>query len=376
MSASIYLDYNATTPVAPTVLEKMLPFFSQHYGNPSSEGHMYGWAASVAVENARSQVSEALGATRPSNIVFTSGASEGINAVIKGVGRPGSHIVTVSTEHKATINSCKSLQRNGVRVTYLSVDPNGLIDLDELESSLSDDTVLVSIMWANNETGVVQPIKEIGTMVRNRGILLMTDAAQAVGKLPVSVADVDVLTLSAHKFYGPKGVGVTYVRERIRIPAFIDGGGQEYDRRSGTLNVPGIVGLGEAISLAYERQESEFERIARLRDMLEQSLCEAMPDVRFNGAGAARLPNTSSVTFPEDRCSAHYGINLPGVAVSLGSACTTGSSGVSHVLSAMGLSASQERRTIRISLGHPTTPEEIRMATSRILEGLGVLTAS
>jgi len=370
------LDYNATTPVAPRVLEKMLPFFTQHYGNPSSDGHPYGWSASAAVGHARKQVAAALGAQRPADIVFTSGASESINTVIKGIARSRArqgrgHIITVQTEHKATLNSCKAMERFGVRVTYLLVDTNGLIDLDELVSALAEDTILVCVMWANNETGVLQPIQEISALVRERGILFMTDATQAVGKLPVTVKDVDVLACSAHKLYGPKGVGALYIRERIRLPALIDGGGQERNCRSGTLNVPGIVGLGEAIALACGvDQTKEAERLETLRDDFEQTLHDALPGIRFNGACVPRLPNTSNVTFPKPEGRELSGFMLSGLAISSGSACASGISGVSHVLHAMGVTPSEAKRTVRISLGHPTTAEEMRRATEIMIDAV------
>lgn len=371
MGPAVYLDYNATTPVDPRVLEQMLPFFTEHYGNPSSDGHAYGWAAAAAADTARSQVADALG-TRPANIIFTSGASEGISTIIKGVARYTAargrrHIVTVRTEHKAVLNSCRAVERLGCRVTYLPVDADGLFPLEALEAALTDDTVLVCVMRANNETGVLQPIREIAGIVRPRSILLMTDATQAVGKLPVTVEGVDFMVCSAHKFYGPKGVGALYVRERVRLPALVDGGGQERGRRGGTLNVPGIVGLGEAIRLACEEVGSEHARQQRLRDSLEQMLRDALPGVRFNGSRAPRLPNTSSVTFSQPECEQLFTGALGTVALSRGSACVTASSSTSHVLRAMGVQPDQARRTARISLGRFTTADHLRRAAETLI---------
>ncbi len=379
MGPAVYLDYNATTPVDPRVLEKMLPFFSDYYGNPSSEGHSYGWAASAAVEAARRQVAEALGA-RPANVTFTSGASEGINTAIKGIARAyagkGRHIITVKTEHQASLRSCRTLEAEGFRVTYLPVDGDGLIDLDELESALTGETILVNVMWANNETGVIHPVSEIAARVRDRGILFMTDATQAVGKFPVTVAEVDVLVCSGHKLYGPKGVGVLYLRERVRVPALVDGGGQEHGMRGGTLNVPGIVGLGEAVEVACSHCGSEADRLSQLRDNLEQRLAEALPAIRFNGKRAPRLPNTSNTTFPGDACEYLLMGSLGELAISPGSACASGRSGASHVLSAMGIPPNEARRSARISLGRPTTEADTDRAAEIIIGAVRALTAT
>ena len=370
MSAAIYLDYNATTPVDERVLERMLPYFTQHFGNASSGGHMFGWAASAAVEQARQEVADCLGVERPGEISFTSGSTEGINAAIKGISEAyahkGRHIVTVQTEHSATRKSCQHLQRQGYRVTYLSVCSQGLVDLEELERSLSDDTILVSIMWANNETGVVQPIEEISRLVRSRGILFMTDATQAVGKVPVSVDGVDVLVCSGHKIFGPKGVGALYMRERVRRRPLIDGGGQERGHRGGTLNVPGIVGLGESLRLARLECDQDHKRLESLRDSLEDALDCAIPGLKINGKMAVRLPQTSNVTFPRvDAERLQLGIRT--LAVSTGSACASQNSVPSPVLTAMGLNAEEARRTLRISLGRPTTGQEVEAAKLAII---------
>ena len=371
MGPAVYLDYNASTPVDPRVIAKMLPFFSEHYGNPSSAGHAFGWAASAAVGAARLQVSRVLGA-KPSEVVFTSGASEGISMAIKGLAQAyrgrGRHLVTVQTEHAATLSCCRQMEQQGFRVTYLPVNRDGRVEMDVLEAALTDDTILVSIMWANNETGVVQPIQGIASCVRDRGILLMTDATQAVGKLPVHVDDVDVLVCSGHKMYGPKGVGVLYVRRRVRVPALVAGGGQERGMRGGTLNVPGIVGIGEAMELASQDLDHETKRQRELRDTLESMLQDALPEVCFNGSAVERLPNTSSVMLPEYTQSDLLGQVLNGVAVSAGSACASGMAGASHVLQAMGITPEQAARTLRISLGRPTRGADVERAAKAIAE--------
>lgn len=373
MSTAIYLDYNATTPVDSRVVDRMMPYFTEHYGNPASQSHVYGWAASAAVEEARMEVAKCLGASSPSEIIFTSGATEGINSAIKGVAEAsshrGHHIVTVQTEHHAVIHACQHLEQHGWRITYLPVNPDGLIDIDCLTDSLTDETVLVCVMWANNETGVVQTISDIAGPVRERGIPFITDATQAVGKLPVSVEDVDILVCSGHKVYGPKGVGAMFVRNRVRCTPLIDGGGQEHGKRSGTHNVPGIVGMGEAFRLALLEHEQDRERLSALRDRFEQTLIEGRMKVQINGAGANRLPQTSSLSFP--------GLNLERLllsirtlAVGTGSACGSGKVVPSTVLSAMGVSNDTARQTLRISLGRPTTEQEVTRASELLKDAV------
>ncbi|MXW13589.1 MAG: cysteine desulfurase [Rhodothermaceae bacterium] len=373
MSAVIYLDYNATTPVDPRVVEKMLPYFTEHYGNPSSQAHMYGWAASAAVEKARMGVAQCLGASRPSEITFTSGATEGVNAAIKGIAevrsRRGNHIVTVQTEHSAVTHACQHLQQQGWRVTYLPVNSDGLIDLDSLEDSLTDETVLVCVMWANNETGVIQPISEIAGLVRGHGIPFMTDATQAVGKLPVSVDDVDILVCSGHKVYGPKGVGAMFVRSRVRCAPLIDGGGQERGKRSGTHNVPGIVGMGEAFRLAKLECEQDAKRLSTLRDKFEHDLIGSGVAVQINGAGADRLPQTSSISFPDLNLERLL-LSIRTLAVGTGSACGSGKSMPSPVLSAMGVGDDAAGQTLRVSLGRPTTKQDIFQASELLMKAL------
>ena len=276
MNLPVYLDYNATTPVDARVVEAMLPFFTQHFGNASSKGHAYGWAAAEAVKLARTSVAALMGAD-PASVYFTGGATESLNTAIKGVAttyrKRGNHIVTVKTEHKGVLNACKVLQRNGIEVSLLDVNARGLVDPDEVEAALTDQTILVAVMWANNETGVVQPVEEIAARVRARGVLFMTDATQAYGKISVDVSNVDLLTCTAHKLYGPKGIGALYVRKRnprVRLVPLIDGGAQEAGMRAGTTNVPGIVGFGEAARIAAAERDEEAARLAALRDEFEQ----------------------------------------------------------------------------------------------------------
>lgn len=375
MKRPVYLDYNATTPVDPRVLEQMLPFFTEHYGNASSKGHAFGWAAAEAVKQAREEVAHVIGAD-PEEIYFTGGATESLNMAIKGVAttysRKGRHIVTVQTEHKGVLNACKALEREGYTVTYLSVGPDGLIDLDDLGNALTDETILVAVMWANNETGVIQPIPEIASLVRAHGILLLTDATQAFGKIPVNVQYADLLTCTAHKLYGPKGIGALYVRRRnprVRLLPLIDGGSQENGLRAGTLNVPGIVGLGAASAIAKSSLEEEGQRLAGLRDGLEKMLAKEVPNLKINGAAADRLPHVSSISFPGIP-SAHLVTSLRDLAMSTGSACSTGTGNPSHVLKAMGLSDDEAFATLRISLGRFTTKEEIEFAADQIISAV------
>ncbi len=373
MSVSIYLDYNATTPVDPRVVEKMLPYFTEHYGNPSSHAHMYGWSANAAIEKARIEVAQSIGASRPSEVIFTSGATEGINTAIKGLAGTGSrqkkHFVTVQTEHSAVIHACQHLERQGCRITYVPVDSDGLIDLGYLQESLTDETVLVCVMWANNETGVIQPISKIAGLVRERGILFMTDATQAIGKLPISVDDVDILVCSAHKVYGPKGVGAMFVRTHVRCIPLMDGGGQEWGKRSGTHNVPGIVGMGEAFRLAKLECEQDATRLCFLRDKFEHDLTGSGAKFHINGAGAKRLPQTSSISFPELNLERLL-LSIRTLAVGTGSACGSGKSVPSSVLSAMGIDDDTARKTLRISLGRPTTEQDVSHASELLVHAL------
>ena len=371
MRLPIYLDCNATTPVDGRVLEVMLPYFTERYGNASSKGHAYGWAAEEAVEQAREQVAALIGA-EGREVVFTSGATESINLALKGVAeayrRKGRHLVTVQTEHKATLDACRALERQGCEVTYLPVDEDGLVRLADVEAALTEETVLVSVMWANNETGVIQPIEAIADVVRARGVLFMTDATQAAGKVPISTAHADLLVLSAHKCYGPKGTGALYRsrrRPRVRLLPLIDGG-QEGGLRGGTLNVPGIVGMGAAAVLAQDGLEAEAARLQGLRDRFEADVQAALPDVRVNGGGASRLPQTSNLSFPDVRAG-NLIAALRDLAISTGSACSSGSGKPSHVLKAMGLSDALAQSTLRFSLGRFTTDEEMAYATEHVI---------
>jgi len=374
--SAIYLDYNATTPVDPRVIEKMLPYFSEHYGNPSSESHMYGWTTSAAIEKARRQVAECLGISCPSEITFTSGATESINTVLKGFAEAnshrGNHIVTVKTEHSAVLRVCQNLERKGWRITYLSVDENGLICLEDLMYSITSETILVCVMWANNETGVIQPMSRISSIVQERGIPLMTDATQAIGKVPISAEEIDILVCSAHKVYGPKGVGATVVKGHLRFPPLIEGGGQERGHRSGTHNVPAIVGMGEAFSLAHLECNHDAERLGGLQEHLECSLAELVDRIQIHGDQAKRLPQTSSLSFPGLSLERLL-LSIRTLAVGTGSACGTGNYQPSHVLTAMGVEDDHAKQTLRISMGRPTTEEEVYKAIDLMIEAAEAL---
>ena len=362
----VYLDNNATTPLDPRVLDAMMPYFTRHFGNAASRSHAYGWAAEEAVELAREQVARLIGAI-PQEIVFTSGATEGVNLAIKGVAEmyssKGNHIITCQTEHKAVIDTCKHLEKKGLEITWLPVDASGMINLQELEAAIRPTTILIAIMFANNETGVIHPIREIGALAKKKEVLFFTDATQAVGKIPVDVqADhIDLLSLSAHKFYGPKGAGAVYVRRRdprVRLTAQLDGGGHERGMRSGTLNVPGIAGLGKAADLCRLEMESEAARLARLRNRLEEGIL-SLPGVVLNGHPSNRLPHTLNISFPDrDSNSLLLQFNKK-LALSAGSACTSATLEPSYVLKAMGFSDERSYSALRFGLGRFTTEAEI-----------------
>ncbi len=366
MQQPIYLDNNATTPVDPRVLEAMLPYFTHQFGNAASRTHAYGWVAEEAVELAREQVAKLIGAV-PQEIVFTSGATEGVNLAIKGVAEmyasKGNHIITCVTEHKAVIDTCKHLEKKGAEITWLPVNEEGWINLEELEAAIRPSTILIAIMYANNETGVVMPVQEIGDIAKKHGVLFFSDSTQAIGKIPVNVAadKIDLLCLSAHKFYGPKGVGALYVRRRdprVRLTAQIDGGGHERGMRSGTLNVPGIVGLGKAAELAAREMSGESEKLAALRGQLEKALL-SLPGVAFNGHVSSRLPHTLNLSFSgRDSNSLLLRFNK-NLAISAGSACTSATLEPSYVLKAMGFSDERSYSALRFGLGRFTTQEEI-----------------
>ncbi len=377
----VYLDYNATTPVDPRVMEAMLPYFTQQFGNAASNNHLFGWQAKEAVEFARENVAELIGA-HSREIIFTSGSTEGINLGIKGVffnfSSKGNHIITSVTEHKAVLDTCKSLEKQGAQITYLPVNNQGLIDLDELKISISNKTVLICLMYANNETGVINQVKNIGQIAHEHNVVFFCDATQAAGKLPVNVHNdyIDILCLSAHKMYGPKGAGALYVRRkdpRVTLKPLIEGGGHENGLRSGTLNVPGIAGLGKACQVIMQDFDKETEHISSLRSILEQKLLR-LPNTFLNGSGASRLYNTANICF-----------NLPNkdqllkdvsneVAVSSGSACTSALPQPSHVLKAMGLSDMQAGSSLRFSLGRFTTGDEINRSVDYITRVVNNLT--
>ncbi|ERS13509.1 IscS subfamily cysteine desulfurase [Alloalcanivorax xenomutans] len=364
MSQAVYLDYAATTPVDPRVVEAMVRFLGPDgtFGNPASRSHLYGWLAEEAVENARRQVADALNAD-PREIVWTSGATEANNLAIKGVleQRGGGHVITSATEHKAVLDPCGWLEGRGVEVTYLAPEPDGRITPRAVEEAMREDTVLVSIMHANNETGVINDIGAIGALCRERGVLFHTDAAQTMGKLPLDVREtaVDLVSLCAHKIYGPKGIGALYVRRHpdVRVAAQIHGGGHERGMRSGTLPAHQIVAMGEALSLAMASRDEENERIAALRDRLWDGI-RTLPGVSLNGAGAPRLPGHMNVAF-EGLEGEMLLTALTGVAVSTGSACTSASLEPSYVLKAMGVSDSLAHGSLRFSVGRFTDETQI-----------------
>jgi len=378
MKTPIYMDYNATTPVDPRVFETMSPYFCEVYGNAASRTHAFGWTAEEAVDTARGQIAALIGAN-PKEIIFTSGATESNNLAIKGVASMyadrGDHIITVHTEHKAVLDSCKALERDGKRVTYLTVDEQGFIDPQQVADAIEDSTILVSVMTANNEIGVIQPIREIGAICRERGVVFHTDAVQAVGKLPFNVDEmnVDLVSLSAHKMYGPKGVGALYVRRRrprVRLTSLIDGGGHERGMRSGTLNVPGIVGFGAAAALCAEVMETEITRTRQLRDRLHEGLEAALSELSINGDLARGLPGTLNISFAYvEGESLVMGIN--DVAVSSGSACTSASLEPSYVLKALGVGDELAHSSIRFGVGRFTTEAEVDHVIDRVV---GVVT--
>jgi cysteine desulfurase len=362
----IYLDHNSTTPMDPRVLEAMIPYFTENFGNAASRNHSFGWHAEEAVDYAREQIAQLIGAD-PKEIIFTSGATEGDNLGIKGVyemyASKGNHIITCTTEHKAVLDTCKHLEKLGAEVTYLEVQPDGLIDLKELEAAMRPTTILVAIMYANNEIGVIQPVKEISAIAKKHGALFFTDAVQAVGKIPVDVnADgIDLMAFTAHKMYGPKGVGALYVRRknpRVKVTAQLDGGGHERGMRSGTLNVPGIVGFGKACELARLEMASDTERISKLRDKLENAL-KQIDESYVNGNPAHRLPHVSNISFKYvEGEGLMMGFNKD-IALSSGSACTSASLEPSYVLKALGLGDDLAHSSLRFGLGRYTTEEQI-----------------
>jgi cysteine desulfurase len=371
----IYMDNHATSQLDPRVLEAMLPYFTSRFGNAASRNHSFGWDAEQGVETAREQIAKLIGATAK-EIIFTSGATESNNLAIKGIAEMykerGNHIITQVTEHKAVLDTCKRLEKYGYRVTYLPVKADGLIDLDDLKRAMDDKTILVSIMFANNEIGVVQPVAEIGKLCHERKVIFHTDAVQAVGKIPVDVnaMNIDVLSLTAHKLYGPKGVGALYVRRRnprVQISAQLDGGGHERGMRSGTLNVPGIVGLGAACEIAREEMVSESERLIRLREKLKSKLEAALDYVHVNGSMEHRLPGNLNMSFVYvEGESLLMGINE--IAVSSGSACTSATLEPSYVLKALGLGDDVAHSSIRFGLGRFNNEAEVDYVAAKLID--------
>ncbi|HEX7227524.1 MAG TPA: IscS subfamily cysteine desulfurase [Candidatus Binatia bacterium] len=376
MKLPIYMDNHATTQVDPRVIETMLPFFTEKFGNASSRNHVFGWDSESAVDRAREQVASLIHAASPREIVFTSGATESDNIAIKGIAeayaQKGNHIITCAIEHKAVLDSCKSLERKGYRVTYLSVRANGLIDLDELRNALTDKTILISIMAANNEIGTIEPVREIGQIAKEKGILFHTDATQAVGKISINVEDmgIDLLSLTAHKIYGPKGVGALYVRSsepRVKLSPLIEGGGQERGIRSGTLNVPGIVGLGKACEIAQKDMMADGERLTGLGQRLKAQIVGQLDEVSVNGDPLQRLPGNLHLSFAYIEGESLL-MALKDIAVSTGSACTSASLEPSHVLRAIGLEEHLAHSSIRFGLGRFTTEEEVDYTARRVVE--------
>ena len=374
----IYLDNNSTTPCDPRVVDAMVPFFYQNPGNAASRNHPFGWVAEEAVDYARDQIASLINVDSK-EIIFTSGATESDNLALKGVfemySRKGNHIITAKTEHKAVLDACQKIEKMGGEVTYLDVNLQGLIDLEQLEAAIKDNTILVSIMWANNETGVIQPMKEIGEICKKHGVLFMSDATQAVGKIPVDPKEVGVhlMAFTAHKMYGPKGVGALFVNRknpRVKVTAQIDGGGHERGMRSGTLNVPGIVGFGKAAELAKKEMAQDAERVSKLRDKLEKALIANLEEVYINGSKELRMPNVTNLSFKHVEGEGLMMTFNQNIAVSSGSACTSASLEPSYVLVALGLGDDLAHSSIRFSLGRFTTEEEIDYTIKALTEGV------
>ena len=375
MKTPIYLDNHATTPMDPRVLEAMMPYFTEHFGNAASRNHSFGWEAEQAVEKARKQIADLIGAN-PKEIIFTSGATESNNLAIKGVAEmyaeKGNHIITAATEHKAVLDTCKKLEKQGFQITYLALREDGLIDLDKLRAAITDKTILVSIMYANNEIGVIQPVAEIGKICKERGVLYHSDGVQAVGKIPVDVIkdNIDLLSITAHKLYGPKGVGALYVRRknpRVQITSQMDGGGHERGMRSGTMNVPAIAGFGKAAELCRLEMAEESKRLRFLRDKLRAKLERELDEVFINGDMEHRLPHNLNMSFAYvEGESLLMGIN--DIAVSSGSACTSATLEPSYVLKALGVGDDLAHTSIRFGLGRFTTEEEVDYVATRMID--------
>jgi len=378
----IYLDYNATTPCDPRVLEEMVPFFTRYFGNAASRSHAFGWQAEEAVTYAREQVARLIGA-ETNEVIFTSGATEADNLALKGVfeayASRGNHIITVATEHKAVLDTCRHLEKAGAQVTYLPVGSDGLVNPGELEAAITPATILVCVMYANNETGVIQPVREISAIAKKHGVLFFTDATQAVGKIPVNVQHdgIDLMALSAHKIYGPKGIGALYVRRsnpRVRVLAQMDGGGHERGMRSGTLNVPGIVGFGKACEIVMQELTPESARVRALRDRLEEQLL-GNGEVFVNGHREKRLPNVTNVSFGFVGGEGLMAALNKTIALSSGAACTSASMEPSYVLKALGVDDGLAYSSLRFSLGRFTTADEIDYVVSEVSAAVNRLRA-
>ena len=374
----IYLDNNATTPCDPRVVDAMLPYFYEHPGNAASRNHPYGWEAEDAVDLARQQIADLINVD-PKEIIFTSGATESDNLALKGVfemySRKGNHIITLKTEHKAVLDSCQHIEKLGGKVTYLDVERDGRVDLKKLEDAITKDTILVSVMWANNETGVIQPMEEIGEICAKHGVLFMSDATQAVGKIPVDpkATGVHLMAFTGHKMYGPKGVGVLFVNRkapRVKVTAQMDGGGHERGMRSGTLNVPGIVGMGKAAAIAKEEMIDEAKRLSKLRDKLEAALMDTLEEVYINGSKEHRMPHVTNLSFKHVEGEGLMMTFNQDIALSSGSACTSASLEPSYVLIALGLGDDLAHSSLRFSLGRFTTEQDIDQTIEAISKGV------
>lgn len=372
MRLPVYMDYQSTTPLDPRVMDAMVPYFTEHFGNPHSRSHSYGWEAEAGIEEAREQVASLIGAN-PKEIVFTSGATESNNMAIKGIagfyGDKKNHIITVATEHKCVLDSCRHLERQGFKITYLPVQNNGLLDLEKLKEAITDQTALVSVMMVNNEIGVIQPIKEIGAICRERGVFFHTDAAQGFGKMPIDVNDmnIDLLSISGHKIYAPKGVGALYIRRkpRVRLTPFINGGSQERGFRSGTLPTPLVVGLGVAAKIAKEEMAKDHAHVSKLSDKLYRGIVDANEDIFLNGDAEFRIPGNLNLSFAYIEGESMM-MAVKDLAVSSGSACTSASLEPSYVLRAIGVGEDLAHTSIRFGIGRFTTEEEIDFAIKTI----------
>jgi cysteine desulfurase len=370
------MDNHATTPVDPRVLEVMLPYFTEKYGNAASRSHTFGWESEAAVDLAREEIARLLHASSPREIIFTSGATESDNLAIKGVAESyrekGNHIITCVTEHKAVLDTCKVLEKRGFHVSYLPVDRNGTVNISRVRESITEKTILISIMAANNEIGTIEPVKEIGQLAREKGVLFHTDATQAVGKIPLNVEEmgIDLLSLTAHKMYGPKGIGALYVRAakpRVRLTPMIDGGGHERGMRSGTLNVPGIVGLGKTCEIASKDMAAEAARLTSLRERLKKRLVDQLEEIYVNGHPTERLPGNMNISFAYVEGESLL-MALKDIAVSTGSACTSASLEPSHVLRAIGVEEDLAHTSIRFGLGRFNNEEEVDYVVRRVVE--------